>query len=145
MSVATFLYRRANSLQVRLCCQIRVEYNYENFSKKKENANLKFVSFNVLELQKSAKEGRMVLREDRKRHANCTDEDLNDGKRCKPEGQEIINEDNGRIMEDMTKHLEKPPDFTQMKENNNGELYLISFCYKVLINAVSLKNFDSSL
>ena len=106
---------------------------------------MKFVSFNVLELQESEKEGKIVSREYWKRHANCIEEDLNDGKRCKPEGQEIINEDNGRIIEDMTKHVEKPQDFTQMKENNNSELYLIGFCYKVLINVSSLKTFDNSI
>ena len=80
----------------------------------------------------------IVSKVDRKRHAKCIEKDAKDEKRYKLEGKEIIEEDNARIMKETTKNIAKPQDVAQMKENIDGELYLVGFCL-VLINAGSLK------
>ena len=97
---------------------------------------MRFISFNVLELRQSTKEGRNVSKEDRKRHSNCIEENVKYGKQYKPQGSEILKDDNAKIMKKTSKNMGKPQDVTQMESNltkpvvsSFGELYLVGFCF----------------
>lgn len=85
---------------------------------------MKSTSFNVLELREDIKEGRIVSRDDRKRHANCIEEDAKDEKRYKPEVRVIKKEDEAKIVKETTKNIQKPQDATKLGVLNLGELYL---------------------
>ena len=96
---------------------------------------MKFISFNLLELQESTKEGRIVSRKDRKQHANCNNENAKDGKPFKPEERKNIVEDDAKTVIKTTKNI------IQMKGNSVGgnltkpavslfgELYLLGFSF----------------
>lgn len=99
---------------------------------------MKFISFDVLELQQNTKEARIVSRKDRKRHAKCIEESVNYGKQYKPEGSEILKDSDAKITKKTSKTLEKPQDVTRiyMKGNSTkpavssfGELYSVGFCF----------------
>lgn len=102
---------------------------------------MKFISFNLLELQESTKEGRIVSRKDRKQHANCNNENAKDGKPFKPEERKNIVEDDAKTVIKTTKNIGKRQDIIQMKGNSVegnltkpavslfGELYLLGFSF----------------
>lgn len=126
-----FLGKRENHFQICFCSQISVQYKLQRTEPYAEkHANLKFVLFNILELQGNTKESMIVSRVDRKRPAICIEKDAKDEKRYKPEGKGIIEKVNGRIMEETTKTLkkEKPQDVAETKENIDSELYVVGFC-----------------
>ena len=111
---------------------------------------MRFISFNVLELRQSTKEGRNVSKEDRKRHSNCIEENVKYGKQYKPQGSEILKDDNAKIMKKTSKNIGKSQDVTQICMESSltkpavssfGKLYLVGFffCIKVFINASCLK------